>query len=199
MDYINGKTFFAELAIYHAQYVLSIKEDTEKPQISDAIAHAIMQICTRLSNSFNFIGYTYKDEMISDAIFKCFAKVHRFDPAISENAFAFFTQCAYNAFINRIKLEQKESSVKARIIREKMSSEFVAHGVDSDADDGSNAFVEFLKENDSFVDYIDQRKQKAQSVIPDSLKHRNKTAYFKKEVVEQELFEEFDLSVFEEA
>ena len=199
MDYINGKAFFAELTIYHAQYVLSVREETEKPEMLNAIAHAIIQICTRLSNSFNFIGYTYKDEMISDAIVKCFAKVHRFDPSISENAFAFFTQCAYNAFINRIKIEQKQSSVKARIIREKMSSEFVAHGVDSDADDGSNAFVEFLKENDSFVDYIDQRKQKTQTGVPDSLKHRNKTAYSKKEAIEQEFLEEFDLSMFEEA
>ena len=54
MDYINGKAFFAELTIYHAQYVLSVREETEKPEMSNAIAHAIIQICTRLSNSFNF-------------------------------------------------------------------------------------------------------------------------------------------------
>lgn len=198
MDYVNGKELTAELVIYHAAYLKSIELGEEKPQVSEVIGNAFIQIATRLSNSHNFIGYTYRDEMIGDGIIKCLKKVHRFDPAISENSFAFFSQVCWNAAITRIKEEQKESSVKARMIREKMSSEFVAHGVDSDNDDGSNAFVEFLKENDSFVDYIDLKKQQIINAQPqpESMKHRNKTAYVKKAVtiVEED---SFDLTMFE--
>lgn len=192
-DYVNGREFCDELKIYHASYLRSVELGEEKPQISDTISRAIIQICTRLSNSFNFINYTYKDEMIADAILKCYTKVHRFDPAISENAFAFFTQCAYNAYIHRIKIEQKESSIKAKTIREKLSSEFVAHGVDSDSDDGTNSFVEFLKENDAYIDYIEKSRE---VFVADSLKHRNKTAYVKKEkvAIDNSIF---DLSEFE--
>lgn len=197
-DYVNGKELTAELTIYHAAYVSSVELGEEKPQVSEVIGNAFIQIATRLSNSFNFIGYPYKEEMIGDGIIKCLNKVHRFDPSISENSFAFFTQICWNAAINRIKEEQKESSVKARMIREKMSSEFVAHGVDSDNDDGSNAFVEFLKENDSFVDYIDLKKQQILTAQPESSKHRNKTAYVKK-VVEVAKEEYFDLTMFEES
>jgi hypothetical protein len=196
-EYINGKEFFEELKIYNVAYLESIKLGEGKPQVSDKIANAIVQISTRLMNSFNFVGYSFKDEMISDAILKCFDKVHRFDPSISENAFAFFTQCAYNAAINRIKIEQKESSVKARLIREKLSSEFVQHGVDADADDGSNSFVEFLKENDAYIDYIEVKKENIKNDINPSLKHRNKTAYPTKKVVE--VIPVFDLSDFEVA
>ena len=196
-DYINGKELTAALSVYHDAYLKSIELGQEKPQVSNVIGNAFIQIATRLSNSFNFIGYPYKEEMIGDGIIKCLSKVHRFDPKISDNSFAFFTQICWNAAINRIKEEQKESSVKARMIREKMSSEFVAHGVDSDKDDGSNAFVEFLKENDSFVDYIDLKKQQVSKMQPESSKHRNKTAYVKKTVtiIEQD---NFDLTLFEE-
>ena len=196
MDYVNGKELTDALRVYHAAYKLSVENGEEKPQVSEVIGGAFIQIATRLSNSYNFIGYTYREEMIGDGIVKCLNKVHRFDPNISENSFAFFSQICWNAAINRIKDEQDESSVKARMIREKMSSEFVAHGVDSDNDDGSNAFVEFLKENDSYVDYIDLKKQKIMNIQLDSMKHRNKTAYIKKSVtIVKE--EDFDLTIFE--
>lgn len=196
-EYINGKEMYAELVIYNTLYKKSLVDGHEKPQVSKKLAHSIIQIATRLTNSYNFVNYTYKDEMISDAILKCLDKVHRFDPTISEQSFAFFTQVAWNACVNRIKIEQKESSVKARLIREKMSSEFVSHGVDSDADDGGNSFVEFLKENDAFVDYIEIKKNKVVSTHP-NMTHRNKTPYAKKhvEVVDDYYF---DLSEFEGA
>lgn len=195
-DYINGKEMYAALVIYHDAYLETVKNGQDKPAVSPMLAQSFIQIATRLMNSFNFVNYTYKDEMISDGILKCLDKVHRFDPAISEQSFAFFTQICWNAAVGRIKIEQKESSVKARLIRDKMSSEFVAHGVDADADDGSNAFVEFLKENDSYVDYFEIKKA---STVHDSMKHRNKTPYAKKEVVEVADDMEFGLSEFEEA
>lgn len=195
-NYINGKEFYDELKIYHKQYLESIELKEDKPPLSEKIAFAIIQIATRLMNSYNFVNYTYKDEMISDAILKCLDKVHRFDPSISENAFAFFTQISWHAAITRIKIEQKESSVKARLIREKMSSEFVTHGVDSDADDGGNSFVDFLKENDAFIDYIEVKKNKIISEHP-NMTHKNKTPYVKKatKALEEEYY--FDLSEFE--
>lgn len=182
-DYINGKELFEELKIYHAEYKQSLSDGLDKPQVSNKIAEAIIQIATRLSNSFNFVGYTYKDEMIADGILKCLDKVHRFDPNISENSFAFFTQICWNAAINRIKIEQKQSSVKAKLVREKMSSDFVAHGVDADNTDGTNSFVEFLKENDAFIDYIEESAKK-ENAVNQNLKHRNKSGYATKKSVD---------------
>src|SRR2546426_98864 len=121
-DYVNGKEMYAELVEYHKAYKLSLERGEEKPQVSTKLASAFIQIATRLSNSFNFIGYTYKDEFIGDGIIKCLNKVHCFDPAISEQAFAFFTQICWNEAIKRIKFEQYESSVKAKVIRECMSA-----------------------------------------------------------------------------
>lgn len=180
-QYVNGKEFFAMLKEYHEKYLVSVEAGLDKPQVSNEIAGAIMQIADRLSNSFNFIGYSYKDEMIADAIYKCLDKVHRFDPNLSENPFAFFTQVSYNSFVNRIKIEQKQASIRARLINDKVTSDFVEQSLDNDVD-ATNAFVGFLKDNNIFVDYFEERKGNIQvGTLHPSLKHRNLTPYIKKD------------------
>ncbi len=195
-DYVNNKELYAELKLYNEQYKLSLDSGKEKPQISDKIGNAIMQIANRMSNSYNFVNYSYKSEMIADGILKCFTKIHSFDPEISENPFAWCSQVIWNAFLLRIKKEQQQSSVKARLIRNKMSSEFVEHGVDYDADSGDNNFINFLQENDAYIDYIEQSKTAVKQ--HDSTKHRNKTPYRKKtEAIVKVVATETDLSIFE--
>ena len=136
--------------------------------------------------------------MLADGIIKCLMKIHLFDDTRSNNPFAYISQICWNEFILRIKTEQNQSSVKARLIREKMSSEYVQHGVDSDDSETGNAFVDFLKDNDAYIDYNQMRIDKASGIHP-SLKHRNKTAYVAKETDPDILdgVEQFDLSQFE--
>lgn len=197
-DYVNGRELFTHLKEYHKQYLESVELNQEKPQIDATIASAIVQIATRLSNAHNFVNYTYKDEMVSDAILKCLAKVHRFNPEISENPFAFFTQISWQCFIGRIKLEQHQCSVKAKMIRNKMSSEFVEHGVDFTDEDSSNSFVEFLLENDAYVDYYELAKERDKNPPATLGVHKNKTPYKKKVVAIEPPLELIDLSIFEE-
>lgn len=197
-DYINGKELFVEMVEYKNTYNEAIANGKEAPPLTRKICDAIIQINNRLASSFKFTNYPFKEDLISDGIFKCMRKVHLFDPERTENVFAYLTQIAYNQFLLRIKTEQYQMSVKAKMIRTKLSSEFVAHGVDADIDDGSNSFVEFLKEHDSYVDYIEQRdiEEKKEAESPSKyVKHRNKTPYKKKketvseEVIDIELFE----------
>lgn len=198
INYISNKDLLTELIAYRAAYYSAKNAGQELPQVTDSIASAIIRIANKLSTSYNFVNYTYREEMISDGIIKCLDKIHLFDPTRSENPFAYITQICWNAFILRIKIEQNQSSIKAKMIREKMSSEYVSHGVDLEDVEASNAFVEFLKEHDAYVDYNQERAKKA-TEIHHSLKHRNKTAYVTKEDEPEELLdvEQFDLSMFE--
>jgi DNA-directed RNA polymerase specialized sigma subunit len=194
MDYINGRELFEELCVYIADCKEAVAQGNERPQVTNKIGEAITQIANRMITNFRFNGYSYKEEMVGDGILKCFRKIHLFDPSRGENAFAYASQIIWNEFLRRIKTEQYESSVKAKLVRHKMSSEFVEHGVDADAEDGSNAFVEFLKENDAYVDYIALKKDKVEKAP--TLVHRNKTPYKSKAVVE--VVEEIDLFAEEE-
>jgi len=186
--YVSNKELLAELLEYKNNCKIALAMGSEKPQINNKIASAITRICTNLSNRDNFIGYSFKDDMIGDAILKCFIKLEKFDEKRGENPFAYFSQIAWNCYINRISREKAEISGKAKYIRNSMSTDFVEQGID-DTDIG-NQFVEFLLEHDAFTDYIEQSKNNklgGTGYLHESLKHRNKTPYVKSETKKEKL------------
>ena len=71
-----------------------------------------MKIAENLSHKPNFLSYTFRDEMVADAIENCVMYVDNFDPAKSSNPFAYFTQIVYYAFLRRIQKEKKQLYVK---------------------------------------------------------------------------------------
>ena len=58
--------------------------DTELPKMSEYIGECIYKIATRLSTRPNFINYTYRDEMICDAIENCIQYIGNFNPEKSK-------------------------------------------------------------------------------------------------------------------
>jgi DNA-directed RNA polymerase specialized sigma24 family protein len=78
--------------------------------IPSDLADMIQKIATRLGYANNFINYSYKEEMIGDAIIKMITAVtrQRFKCKSGYNPFSYFTKVAYRAFQNRIKKEKKE-------------------------------------------------------------------------------------------
>ena len=194
--YVNNKEILAVMKEYRELYLVTKANDTERPPMPPKVADAIVQIATKMSRMHNFIGYSYRSDMISDAILQLTAKFHLFDPLKSDNFFGYASQLCWNAFIGRIKMEQKQTSIRARLINEKVTTEFIQQNLEGDTE-GTNAFVDFLKENEIFVDYYEQRKtsEKTGNLHP-SLRHKNLTPYAKaekakksKEVVEPNLFD----------
>ena len=93
--YVSPKEFLGRLTEYY-------KTDN----LEDELAESVYKIAVGLSYSPNFIIYSYKDEMIGDAVVKMIAAVKSGDPYMY-TAIAYFTTIAYHAFINRIKKEKK--------------------------------------------------------------------------------------------
>ena len=96
--YVNPKQFLQMLADYY-----------ESDDLIDELAESVYKIAVGLSYSPNFINYSYKDEMIGDAVVKMVAAVKnkKFNLESTSNQFSYFTTIAYHAFINRIKKEKK--------------------------------------------------------------------------------------------
>lgn len=178
--YVNNKELLNSLKEFRVLYLESKELGLERPVMPNKVSSAIVQIATKMSRLHNFIGYSYRSDMISDAILQCTAKFQNFDPEKGDNPFAYFSQLAWNAFVGRIKIEQKQTSIRAKLINEKVTTEFIQQNLENDTD-GTNAFVDFLKENEIFVDYYQQSKdQEKNGSLHPSLKHRNLTAYAKK-------------------
>jgi hypothetical protein len=112
--YINNKTLYEELCKYKERVEQARREGKELPRIPEYIGECFYKIATRLSTKYRFVNYTYRDEMISDAIENCVMVVNNFDPTKSNNPFAYFTQIIRNAFFRRIMKEKKQTYVKYR-------------------------------------------------------------------------------------
>lgn len=80
--------------------------------ITDDLALMINKIANKLSYAPNFINYSYRDEMVGDAVVRMMkaliAKKYDLTKGKSASAgpFSYFTKIAFNAFRNRIKKEK---------------------------------------------------------------------------------------------
>lgn len=110
--YINNADFCKALVEYKESVEKAKKEKLPKPVIPNYIGECFMKIAEGLSHKPNFINYTYRDEMVADGIENCLMYFENFDPSKSNNAFAYFTQIIYYAFLRRIQKEKKQLYVK---------------------------------------------------------------------------------------
>jgi hypothetical protein len=110
--YINNKDFLTEMVKYRQDIHKAKKEGKAKPKIPNYVGECFMKIAENLSHKPNFLSYTFRDEMIGDAIENCVMYADNFDPVKSNNPFAYFTQITYYAFLRRIQKEKKQLYVK---------------------------------------------------------------------------------------
>jgi len=110
--YIDNKRFYAEMQKYIAACKEAEECGDEYPIIPNYIGECFYKIASKLSSKPNFSGYTYKEDMIGDAIETCVKYVKSFNPEKSVNPFSYFTQIVSNAFLHRIHKEKKQQYVK---------------------------------------------------------------------------------------
>jgi len=110
--YVNNKDLYAAMVLFKNDVNAAIEAGTTLPRIPNYIGECIMKISTHLAYRPNFANYTFREEMISDGIENCLLYIKNFDPAKSQNPFAYFTQIIYFAFIRRIQKEKKHLYTK---------------------------------------------------------------------------------------
>ena len=133
--------------------------------MSEYIGECIYKIATRLSTRPNFINYTYRDEMICDAIENCIQYIGNFNVEKSSNAFAYITQICYYAFLRRIQKEKKQVYIKQTVTNESGITMDSFETIDGQHDPSlSNTNVEWMQENMNRVEY-NPRKSKRKTVV----------------------------------
>lgn len=114
--YVNNAQLLESMKKYRADVEEYEKNGGREPRLSDYVGQCIMLISKKLASRPNFSGYSFREEMESDAIENCVMAAKNFDPNRSNNPFAYFTQVAWNAFIRRISKEKKQSYIKHKNI-----------------------------------------------------------------------------------
>jgi hypothetical protein len=155
--YVNNKEFTQAVAEFNEKVKLAESKGKTPPQMSNYIGECIYKIATRLSTRPNFINYTYRDEMICDAIENCIQYIGNFNVEKSNNAFAYITQICYYAFLRRIQKEKKQVFIKQQMTADITAQTFDT--IDGDTTGMTNTNVEWMQENMNPVEY-EPRKSK---------------------------------------
>lgn len=142
--YINNKEFLAAMTEYRESVIRAAARDQERPRVPEYIGECFVKIANHLAFKSNFVNYSFKDEMILDGIECCLTYMDNFDPAKSNNPFAYFTQLTYYAFVRRIQKEKKYMDIKNKYLKSMDLDAFF----DQDPDNlqGTTEFLEAMKQ-----------------------------------------------------
>lgn len=115
--YISNEMFLKEM-ISWKKAVNEAKDCGEPiPPITSYIAECFLDIALNLAKKPNFVNYSFKEDMIGDAIENCLLYCSNFDPEKSHNPFSYFTQITYYAFLRRIQKEKKQKEIKYKYLK----------------------------------------------------------------------------------
>ena len=154
--YVNNREF-SEAVFDYAVLVREAKEkNTQVPKVTDYIARCFIKIAEGLSHRPNFVRYTYREEMVMDAVENCLRAIGNYNIETATrtgkpNAFSYFTQICYFAFIRRITKEKRQQDIKFRFIEKMGIEEFVEAGMDNEMAAETMAYVDTLKQRISQV------------------------------------------------
>ena len=182
IHYVNNADFSQAVVEYVTLVNEAKKANIEIPKVPDYIAQCFLRISEGLSHKANFIRYTYREEMVMDAVENCLKAVLNYDIEAATrtgkpNAFAYFTQITWYTFLRRIAKEKKQQEIKMKYLTTSGIENFLTTG---EGDDASQYivghFVDTLRDRigkvktfDSEVkEYVKSEKKKKRSVNADS-------------------------------
>lgn len=154
--YIDNKVFLEEMTKYRTAVEIAKEQGKPKPEIPRFAAEAFMKIAENLSHKPNFLSYSFRDEMVADAIENCVRYASNFDPKKSSNPFAYFTQVTYYAFLRRILKEKKELYVKYKVTEH---SGIMDEFEQLESDDGQNRQFELYQNISEFIENFENAKK----------------------------------------
>lgn len=107
-NYVNNKEIMAEMILYK-----------ETGKISDRLGEMYFLICSNLSQKSSFCNYTWREDMVADAVLTIVKYGKSFDPEKSNNPFGYISKIAKNAFIAYIKKQNRHSDIKQSLFDNK--------------------------------------------------------------------------------
>ena len=101
----------------------------EQGKITNSLAMMFMKLCERYATRANWRGYTYNDEMQSQALMQLSQIGLQFDESKSENPFAYYTAAITNSFTRILNIEKKNQAIRDDLLEmNNMNPSFTRQG-----------------------------------------------------------------------
>tara|TARA_R100000541_G_scaffold1902_3_gene7083 strand:+ start:25597 stop:26193 length:597 start_codon:yes stop_codon:yes gene_type:complete len=163
--YVDNKEFSAKIV----EYVKTINEardnNEELPVVPNYLALCFLRIAENLSHKSNFIRYTYREEMVMDAVENCLKAVENYNINAATrsgkpNAFAYFTQIIWYAFLRRIAKEKKQQDIKEKYMSQSGIEAFLVTETGEASTGVATHFIDVLKDRiDKVKEYDTEIKE----------------------------------------
>ena len=174
--YVNNKEFSLAVVDYCNRLQKAQKQKSKKnPIVDDYIAECFLKIAEGLSHKSNFIRYTYREEMVMDAVENCLKAIKNYDIETATrtgtpNAFAYFTQISWYAFLRRIDKEKKQQDIKLKYMANIDYEDAVDNaGGNQQSDEAGQHLVDTLRAK---IDDIKGADRDWKDVVPEELTKR---------------------------
>ena len=181
IHYVNNSDFSSAVVEYVERVDNARKNEITIPTVPDYIAQCFLRIAEGLSHKANFIRYTYREEMVMDAVENCLKAIGNYNLEAATrtgkpNAFAYFTQITWYAFLRRITKEKKQQEIKLKYLTKSGIDSFIDTGNEEVAAGTAAHFVDTLKDRIARVrstdnevkEIVKQEKKKRKARIADS-------------------------------
>jgi len=150
IHYVNNNDFSNAVCDYVEEVQKAKKKKQKVPTVPNYVAESFLKIAEGLSHKSNFVRYTYREEMVMDAVENCLRAIENYDIEAATrtgkaNAFAYFTQITWYAFLRRIAKEKKQQEIKLKWLSQIDISEFIEEGND-ETNSQIQSFVDGLRE-----------------------------------------------------
>jgi len=89
----------------------------EHGAMTNKLAHMFMKLCERYATRSNWRGYTYNDEMRSQALLQLSQIGLQFDESKSQNPFAYYTAAITNSFTRVLNIEKRNQNLRDDILQ----------------------------------------------------------------------------------
>ena len=103
--YIDSKEMMEELIHYN-----------DTGEITEVLGAMFLKLARRYTSKPNFVGYSFRDEMISESVYRMISQIDKFDvDHPSKNPFAYFTQICFHQCLTMINKEKRQTEIKDNI------------------------------------------------------------------------------------
>ena len=187
VHYVNNADF-SQAVVDYVKLVNEAKENGKaQPIIPDYIAQCFLRIAEGLSHKHNFIRYTYREEMVMDAVENCLKAIYNYNIETATrtgkpNAFAYFTQITWYAFLRRISKEKKQQDIKMKFLTRAAIEDFI-EGFDA-SDEGSQAITTYVDTLRERIDKVKGQDKQIKDFAKEEKRKKKRTVHADSDLTE---------------
>lgn len=111
-------TVTAKYYLSNSKLLPAVIQSKEQGKITSELAEMLMMLATRYASRPIFAMYTYREDMVAEALADLCKNALKFNTERSNNPFAYYTSCIHNSFLGFLNVEKKQRKIRDQLLIE---------------------------------------------------------------------------------